>query len=207
MRNELIECEIKPGAMCWYDADKKLSIIHIPKCGTNSIKKAVPDSFKFIPLEYILGVKYCAIIRHPLGRWVSGMATNFSNRIHNGHTTYEKVMAMLDEPEAWEYMLKVCAFEVHTKPQHLFWEPIKGKIRLFDAENRNPFYDYLANHGLEIEDLHQHNVRNFDKNHYHYLIWSRIDLVVSNNKKYQEKINCYYKKDRMNYVKIRAKTN
>ena len=141
------------------------------------------------------GVEYAAIIRHPVGRWASGFATNLANRIHNGHTTYKKVMDMLEDPKSLEYIFKQVAFEVHTKPQYLFIKPVKDRIELFSAENRGPFYKWLNSRGIEAKDEKLHHVKNFPKDEDHYLIYSRLDCIINNDHKGTEQpiLSCRFR--------------
>ena len=61
---------------CYHDKDKKITYVHIPKNASSFIKGCVLGSLKFErSLEFIQGDRYLVLLREPVERWVSGIAT------------------------------------------------------------------------------------------------------------------------------------
>jgi hypothetical protein len=152
-------------------------------------------------LTLIEGVEYAAIFRYPLGRWISGFATHLAAKIHNNIIAFDEVMRLLHDEQCLEHIFNTLAFDTHTKPQHLFITGLDN-ILPFDAKNRDPFYQWLNDKGIEASDAKLHHVENFDKNEPHYIIFKKLENIVYNDANKVRKINQFYRKDLEIYERI-----
>jgi len=189
------------GADCYCDG--KIAVVLIQKCATQSIKAVLEKDFERKKLEVWDGVEYAAMIRNPVERWISGIATHFANRINNGISTFELVEEFLNDKDGVDYLFKTVSFEEHTKPQHLFIEQVKDRVNLFPLDYSEKFYDWIRSNGYDVCNAHIHNTLHFDKNSYHYKIFEKIkSLMTSEN---TDKINKFFKTDMELYLKTRGK--
>jgi len=189
----------KPGGKCYYVREKNIGILHIPKCGTKSLKVNMKGLSTFRDLDTSICIQYAAIIRHPVGRWISGFATYAANRINHNKITFKEFMEILNTESAIDHIFKTIMFDAHTKSQYLYCRPVMHGLKLFSADNRSKFYQWLWSNGINAQDEHLHNHEKFADHSPHKIIYNKLSEIVNRDpnkikiltERYKEDIKLY----------------
>jgi len=148
---------------------------------------------------------YGAMLREPVGRWISGFATYLQLRIQHNKCKLDDIKRLLSEKETLDHIFKTIAFEEHTKPQHLFIYPVADRVNCFTAQDRPKLYRWLKLLNFNCKDEALHHVENFGHAESHYIIYKIIQDLIFNNTDYHNAVINFYRKDTELYE--RAKTD
>lgn len=109
---------------CWYDLDKSVSFVHIPKNASSFIKGCLisSDRFSHSP-SLVTADTYLVALRDPIDRWCSGIAQFVSNPINQKLTEAE--------------ILEKITWDDHTELQTYFLQDIDLDRCVFFLVNRN----------------------------------------------------------------------
>lgn len=198
------------GGKTAYHHDKKIGIIMIPKCGIQSIKAAVMldrDDFIYGSSEdAYLGHNYVAMVRDPVKRWISGMATFVAVRQTNSFISEETAKKFMEDSEVLKSAFANVVHDSHTKSQTLYIQPVKDRVVLFTVENREAFYSWLKYNGLDIKAYNLHGAKDAPDGSVVKVVYAQLEEAIKVQGR-TEMIEKFYADDRVLYNSVRDKEN
>lgn len=99
--------------------------------------------------------KCFGIVRHPVDRWVSGVAQCFGE-LNEDHISQDQatVIAQLMTEDGLEQFVNVGWYERHTHPQNWYYKPYKRYLTLFKIEEMDKVWEFI---GIDKPDMNHLN--------------------------------------------------
>jgi hypothetical protein len=187
-------------AECFIHKKKETAFILIQKCATKSMMKSLRSAKLTKVASFFNSIDYenyevAAIIRNPIDRWISGFATWLAIKEHNGEASYDELLSIFDNEDEINYIIKQVAFDVHTRPQVNFIEPVLSKIKLFDITQVEKVFKWLKSKGIKAQNIHIHRTGDFAEDSIHRVAYNKTKKLIEDNEELYNSVVNYYKED------------
>ena len=164
----------------------------IPKVAGTTIGRVLTIERDWVINRYDeIGAKdVYGLVRHPLGRWVSGIATYYTIALDLPAATADHFWhaEALKDPELVAWYIKKPFHDNHTFPQVEFWKDSPG-ARLFKMENIGAMWKAM---GIDAGGTHA----NHYENHPHRVpVQNVLRGIIEMSRRYQDMILSRYAAD------------
>jgi hypothetical protein len=165
---------------CWYDQNKSITFVHIPKNASSFVKGCLLSTEKFTHSNSLITAeRYLIALRDPIERWVSGI-TQLMSVPDNQHLTLQDLVSTV-------------TFDDHTELQTYFLQDVDIDRCTFLKVNQNLRTNiklWLDNHGYihtgpDVPDINKGNQ----------LAKDRFAAMVDGNSQIKLKLATHYEQD------------
>jgi hypothetical protein len=175
---------------CFYDQDKGITYIHIPKNATTFIKACLKslDSWKYSD-SLISNDRYLVVLRDPIDRWITGMAQFEAN-----NTELADPKENLDLTEDW--IFDQITFDDHTEEQLYFLNGIdlnKCEFLIADHTLNRDLSKWFDRNGydVDIDNIPKYNASDGRRAK----LKDKYQQLVDKNPKYMLKLKQHFAND------------